>query len=93
MGRYALGPDSFGHFRRTDVDAAQVRLRFQADINGIDEVTDRLLIGKVDALFQDSPGKGAVHSPCIDIQIVDPIGQDLGDTAFPGSGRPIDGNR
>ena len=93
MRRYALGPDGFGHFRRTDVDAAQISLRFQADINSIDQVADRFFVRKVDAFFQDSPGKGAVHSPCIDIQIVDPIGQDLGDTAFPGSGRPIDGNR
>ena len=93
MGRYALGPDSFSHFRLSDVDTTQVRLRFQADINGIDEVTDRLLIGKVDAFFQDGPRKGTVHSPRIDIQVMDPVGQDLGDTALACPGWPIDGNR
>ena len=93
MGRYALGPDGFGHFRRSDVDAAQVCLRFQADINGIDEVTDRFFIRKVDAFFQDGPGKGPVHGTRIDIQVMDPVGQDLGDTALARSGRPINGNR
>ena len=36
---------------------------------------------------------GPIHGTRIDIQVMDPVGQDLGDTALARSGRPINGNR
>jgi len=40
-------------------------------------------IGKAQALFLCGPGHGSIHGTCIDVSVVQPLGDQLGDSAFP----------
>ena len=67
--------------------------RTQGFLDLVRKRKEAIQAASVDAFFQDGPGKGPVHGTRIDIQVMDPVGQDLGDTALARSGRPINGNR